>query len=203
MKYTAQAIIAIAAPAEVDALKAYFGIHWVYQVLKDEDEQPRHGLKYESNVMELRESKRAARDAWEAIKAAIDQLEAIGLPGEVASTQRGPRGKGFGQYLTCSQCKGRCTDHYDVDHQVWCPACKEAYEANSTQPEEDPGDESNQGVWDEPNPTQKPRMSMQCGQNPASEPSDSARMSMQADEEPTATGEVSWELARENGAPGF
>lgn len=80
-RYTAQDILAVAAPAEADALKDYFGIHWVYQVLKDEENDSRYGLKYEANVAELRESKRAARAAWEAIKAAIDQMEAIGLAG--------------------------------------------------------------------------------------------------------------------------
>jgi hypothetical protein len=29
----------------------------------------------------------------------------------------------FGPHLTCSQCGGRCTDHYSVSNNIWCPEC--------------------------------------------------------------------------------
>jgi hypothetical protein len=78
-RYTAQAILAMATPEETQALEAWFGPNWVYLVLKDEENNQRHGLKYEATTVELREPKRAARDAWTAIKHDIDQMEAIGL----------------------------------------------------------------------------------------------------------------------------
>jgi len=80
MKYTAQDIIKMATQAEVAALEGYFGPHWVYRALKDEEEQPRYGLKYEASTTELRAPKNAARKAWEQIKSDIDRMAAIGLP---------------------------------------------------------------------------------------------------------------------------
>jgi hypothetical protein len=79
MKYTAQTILAMATPEETKALEGYFGPDWVYRVRKDEEEDTRYGLKYEAITVELRESKRAARDAWESIKRDIDNMRAIGL----------------------------------------------------------------------------------------------------------------------------
>jgi hypothetical protein len=79
MKYTAQNILAMATQEETEALEGYFGPNWVYLVLKDEESNTRYGLKYEAITVELRESKRAARDAWESIKRDIDNMRAIGL----------------------------------------------------------------------------------------------------------------------------
>ena len=61
---------------------------------------------------------------------------------EVALTQRGPRGEGFGQYLTYFTCKERCTDHYQDDqNRIWCPRCKELYEQIQRDGEESEPDE--------------------------------------------------------------
>lgn len=92
--YTAQAILAMATRDETRALENYFGPQWVYQVLKDEESSTRYGLKYEANVVELRESKRAAREAWESIKRDIDKMAALGLTQETT----------IHQFLKCEEC---------------------------------------------------------------------------------------------------
>lgn len=80
--YTAQAILAMATRDETRALEHYFGPQWVYRVLRDEDTKPRDGLHAQSIITETRDSKNAAREAWESIKRDIDKMAALGLTQE-------------------------------------------------------------------------------------------------------------------------
>lgn len=140
MKYTAQNIIATATKEEVAALEGYFGPDWVYRVRKDEETKPRHGLAYESPTPELYASKRAAREAWEAIKRDISLLEdAMALAGtmsgaEPETSQDTPPGPFAGQRFTCGHCRQRCSVVREVLNgpdkgAKWCLPCVEAFQA--------------------------------------------------------------------------
>jgi hypothetical protein len=76
---TAQDIIEIASPEEVNALKAYFGPNWVYKAMRQEEDKPQHGLQYIALTVEGEQVKAPARDAWNQIKTNYALWVLIGL----------------------------------------------------------------------------------------------------------------------------